>query len=92
MKDVRRITGEFRARIVVPQSLQHRIVKEVHAMSHPGRKGTYLMLQQDHWFRGMKRIVKDVVSHCPDCNAVKGRRLVPEELSPDERPVSLGDR
>jgi len=92
VKAVKRVTGEIRARVVVPESLQRRVVEEAHRASHAGVTGTYHTLQQDHWFRGMKRVVKDVVRHCPECIAVKGRPLTPEKMAPDERPLALGDR
>jgi len=92
VKDVPRSTGEVRSRIVVPQALQLQIVQDTHCLSHAGENGTYRALQLDHWFRDMKKTVKQVVSSCKECIAVKGRPLVPEVMAPDERPIALGDR
>jgi len=92
VKDVRRATGDIHARVVVPKSLQERIVEEIHRLSHAGITGTYHMLQQDHWFRGMKPLIKHIVKHCPECIAIKGRPLTPEVMAPDIRPLALGDR
>ena len=65
VKDVRRITGELRARVIVPKNLQRRIVEKTHRASHAGINGTYHALQRDHWFRGMKRAVKDELDTVP---------------------------
>jgi len=92
VKDVHRVTGEVRTRIVVPRSLQREVVQLMHKMTHAGRHGTYQVLQLDHWFRGMKRVVREVVSTCPECIAVKGRALTKEVMAPDDRPMTLGDR
>ena len=85
-------TQETVYRVVVPQSLQRQVTTYIHKLTHSGIEGTYKALQREHWFRGMKQIVKEVVSNCPDCIAVKGRPRMAETLAPDKRPATLGDR
>ena len=92
LKVVQRATGERRKRIVVPLCMQKQLVQDIHEANHPGVKGTLATLQQNYWFRGMKAVTKDVVRHCPDCIARKGRPLTRERMAPDERPPALGDR
>jgi len=86
------VTGKYYARIIVPLKLQRQVVEEVHNRTHSGFLGTYRAVRIDHWFRGMKQVVKDVVKHCKRCIAVKGRPRTKETLDPDERPTALGDR
>jgi len=38
----------------------------------------------------MKAVTKDVIKHCPDCAARKGRSLTKEVLASDSRPVVFG--
>ena len=92
VKDVKRATGDTHARVIVPNQLQPQIVTEIHRLRYAGITGTYRMLQQDHWFRGMKPLIRRVVKTCPGCIAAKGRALVPEVMAPDARPVELGER
>lgn len=92
MKIVQRDTGERRKRIMVPRELQRELVQSIHETNHPGVKGTLAALQLNYWFRSMKAVTKDVVRHCPDCIARKGRPLTREVMAPDARPPALGDR
>ena len=92
VKDVRDETGSIRSRVVVPTSLQTKIVTEIHNLSHAGVLATYRAVKQDHWFRGMKEEVKRVVRLCPKCIALRGRPITAEVLAPDERPAALGER
>ena len=93
VKDVlREETGEIRPRVVVPESLQKKVVEMIHNQNHAGIFGTLRKVQIDHWFRGMKKVAKEVVKHCEDCIAVKGRPITEEHMAPDDRPMALGDR
>ena len=40
----------------------------------------------------MTIIIRDVIKHCKECIARKGRPLTKEKLAPDERPLVLGGR
>ena len=84
--------GEWRRRIVVPLSLQRRIAIAAHNQNHSGQRGTYAVMRQYHWFRGMKLMAKQVAGSCERCISRKGRALVKEKLSPDQRPLDLGGR
>jgi len=92
VKDIQDTTGIVRSRVIVPGSMQLGIVEQVHQSNHAGVLGTFRLLARDHWFRGMKEMVKRVVRACPDCIAVKGRPITTEVMAPDTRPLSLGDR
>jgi len=91
VKIVKTSTGERKPKIIVPQSLQKRMVTLIHRATHAGITGTWRALQREHWFHGMKQVVKRVVKSCPDCLAVKGRPRIAETLAPDKRPPALGD-
>jgi len=84
--------GEIQMKVVVPASLQYQIIVQAHNSSHAGVNGTYALIRQYHWFRGMKPLVRDVVRHCPKCLARKGRPIRREVLAPDDRPRVLGER
>ena len=58
VKDIREEIGQTRSRVVVPRSLQEEITEEIHNTNHAGIWGTYSLLRRDHWFRGMKEVVK----------------------------------
>jgi len=90
LKRIVRKSGETQDRIVVPLASQKRVVREVHKTNHSGVKGTLAILTR--WFRSMKALVKQIVRHCPECIARKGRPLRRETLAPDERPAALGGR
>lgn len=89
VKNERRETGEFRAKAVIPKSLQRRVVEDAHHLSHAGILGTYRILQQNCWFRKMKTVVKDVVKHCHECIAVRERPTHLEVMASDIRQRSL---
>jgi len=55
----------------VPKNLQRQAENNMHRLDHAGVLGTYKMVQRDHWFRGMEKLVKYVVRHCNECTAVK---------------------
>ena len=92
VKEVARDTGSKIRRIVVPLEMQRKVTEEAHELSHAGVRGTYAVLQQRHWFRGMKASVKEVVRSCPICMASRGRTLSKEKMHPDQRPIALGGR
>jgi len=75
MKEKMSPTGEHRARIVVPLALQRQVVEEAHQQSHAGVFGTREAVRKNHWFRGMRVVVREAVRHCLDRIARKGRRL-----------------
>ena len=92
VKNTMSSTGDTIAKIVVPLSLQRRLVENEHRKNHGGVKSTLADVSRYHWFRGMKTVVKDVIQHCQQCAARKGRPLTKETLAPDERPLELGGR
>ena len=92
MKNVPHSSGQIISKIVVPLSLQKKIVQEAHQKSHGGLKETYEETRRYHWFRNMKQVIREVVSNCEQCLARKGRPLTREVLAPDERPLELGGR
>ena len=92
MKNLPHSNGQIISKIVVPLSLQRRIVQEAHQTSHGGLRTTYEETRRYHWFRNMKQVVREVVNSCEQCHARKGRPLTKEVLAPDERPLELGGR
>ena len=84
--------GEKSIKVVVPAALQYYVVKEAHDASHAGINGTCALVNQYHWFRGIKALARRVVHHCEKCLARKGRPTRKEVLAPDERPRVLGER
>jgi len=92
VKDVKQGMDIYKTRIVVPLSMQRKVIEDIHEKSHGGVHSTLAAAQEYYWFRGMKNTVRDVVRHCESCIARKGRPLTKEVLAPDERPLVLGGR
>jgi len=53
-------------RIVLPASLQCRVVEIAHA-GHQGITKTVALLREKVWFQGMQKAVEDAVKHCLRC-------------------------
>ena len=85
-------SGENRNRIVVPLSMQKDVIENIHKQSHGGVSATINAVRLQHWFRGLKVMVRQHIASCPECIARKGRPLRKEKLAPDNRPLVLGGR
>lgn len=91
MKDVKDKTGEVRPRTLVSLSYRDKSLKKL-TKSAMQEDLEIMKRCQNHWFRGMKLMVNDIVRLCPVCIAIRGRSFTKEVLAPDARPVAFGDR
>lgn len=64
--------------IVIPDSLQRKIVKTAHKMGHLGMSKTKRMLRDRYWFPGMDSMVEEILKQCFECQvATKQHRCEP---------------
>ena len=62
-------------RIVVPNSLQHKVIDWYHTtLVHPGRDRTELTISQHFYWKGMCKQIKQFCKKCPTCQMSKRQR------------------
>ena len=54
-------------RIVIPDSLQRKVVKAVHNLGHLKMTKTKQMLQEKYWFQLMNNLVEQIIGQCYEC-------------------------
>ena len=54
-------------RIVLPTSLQQKVIKTAHQLGHLGTTKTKQMLRAKYWFPGMNIMINQTIGHCFDC-------------------------
>ena len=54
-------------RIVLPTSLQQKVIKADHQLGHRGTTKTKQMLRAKYWFPGMNIMIDQTTGHCFDC-------------------------
>ena len=74
------------ARCVIPKSLRLTILQRLHS-SHRGVSGTLKRARESVFWPGMSGQIKDYISKCDTCSAVKVTAQRPEPLQPHDRPV-----
>ena len=77
-------------RIVVPESLQRKIVKIGHNMGHLGKTKTKQMLREKYWFAAMNSIIDQVIEQCYECK-VATKDSKEEPIKPSEIPAKPWD-
>lgn len=77
-------------RIVVPESLQRKIVKIGHNMGHLGKTKTKQMLREKYWFAAMNSIIDQVIEQCYECK-VATKESKEEPIKPSEIPAKPWD-
>ena len=53
--------------IIVPEKLQHAVIKAAHSLGHLGMTKTKQMLRHKYWFPGMNRLVEEIIGQCYEC-------------------------
>eukprot|EP00794_Sanderia_malayensis_P021366 gene21366-23446_t len=53
--------------IVIPRSLQRKVVKSAHSLGHFGMSKTKRMLREKYWFPKMNKMVEAIVGQCFEC-------------------------
>jgi hypothetical protein len=77
-------------KIVVPASLQRKIVKIAHKMGHLGKTKTKQMLRQKYWFAAMNSMIDQVIEQCYECK-VATKDSKEEPIKPSEIPAKPWD-
>lgn len=62
-------------RILIPSSLQEKVMSEYHGQYHPGVENTILLLKARFYWRGMEKSIKDFVSTCRTCMQTKVSKI-----------------
>ena len=74
-------------RIILPSSLQQKIIKTAHKLRHLGTTKTKQMLQAKYWFPNMNAMIDQMIGHCYDCQVTtKNHREEPikPSVNPEE--------
>ncbi|CAG2202522.1 unnamed protein product [Mytilus edulis] len=53
--------------IVIPESLQRKVIKAAHSMGHLGLTKTKQMLRARYWFPALNSMVEDIIGRCYEC-------------------------
>lgn len=72
-------------RVVLPNSLTKQMAIEMHGQYHAGIENTLLLLKQRFYWRGMAKVVKEVVNNCRTCQQCKPRSAPKAELQTPNR-------
>ncbi|KXJ22395.1 Uncharacterized protein K02A2.6 [Exaiptasia diaphana] len=65
-------------KIVVPATLQRKVVKTAHRLGHLGITKTKQMLREKYWFPTMNNLVEQIIGQCFECQVtVKSHREEP---------------
>ena len=68
--------------IIIPTTLQRKIVTTAHKMGHLGITKTKQMLRERYWFPGMNKLVETIVGQCFECQVTtKSHREEPVKMS-----------
>ena len=78
----RKPTGRFPARFVPPCADRRNMVSELHALGHFGIARTMGIVQQQYYWLGITKDVKDIVASCPECTAKRVQWAKTTELRP----------
>ena len=54
-------------RIVIPTSLQRKVIKAAHQLGHPGMMKTKKALGEKYWFPTMNSMVEQIITECYEC-------------------------
>ena len=60
-------------RIVLPPTLQRKVVKLGHSLGHLGKTKTKQMLREKYWFPPMNSIIDRTIDQCYECQVVTKR-------------------
>ena len=78
----RKPTGRFPARQVPPITHKLGLIQDLHALGHYGVARTMGVVQQQYYWLGITKDVKEVVSECPQCLAQRVQWEKVTELKP----------
>jgi transposase InsO family protein len=82
------VEGEH-ARLVIPKNLHQMFLQLAHDRNnHAGIDRTYQRLRQHYFIKGMAKVVKDYVSHCPSCLINKPPKFAPTGKLQPIRPAA----
>lgn len=76
--------------IVIPESLQKKIVTTGHKLGHLGSTKTKQMLRQRYWFPRMTQLIEQTVNQCFECK-VTTKQSKEEPIKPTEIPEKAWD-
>ena len=69
-------------KIIVPTSLQRKVVKTAHKLGHLGITKTKQMLRERYWFPNMNSLAEQIIGQCFECQVtVKQQRQEPVKSS-----------
>ena len=54
-------------RIIIPNSLQRKVIKATHSLGHLGMAKTKQMLREKYWFPLMNSMVEQIIGQCYEC-------------------------
>ena len=54
-------------KIIIPNSLQEKVVRAAHSLGHFGITKTKQMLRERYWFPKMNNLVEDIIGRCYEC-------------------------
>ena len=75
----------YRDRVVIPQSLQSRVVNWYHeSLMHPGINRTEMTIRQHFTWPNLTNDVKRIVGRCPTCQLTKKNKKKVGHLPPKE--------
>ena len=73
-------------RILIPKTLQTKVMQEYHGQYHPGVENTTLLLKTRFYWRGMEKSIKDFVGTCRTCIQTKVSKVQRSETQIPETP------
>ena len=73
-------------RILIPETLQKKVMQEYHGQYHPGVENTTLLLKTRFYWRGMEKSIKEFVSTCRTCIQTKVSKVQKSETQIPETP------
>ena len=69
--------------IIVPRSLQRKVIQAAHCLGHLGMTKTKRMLREKYWFPTMNSMVEQIIGQCYACQVTtKQHRQEPIKMSP----------
>ncbi|XP_038062363.1 uncharacterized protein K02A2.6-like [Patiria miniata] len=70
-------------RIVIPNCLQHKVIKAAHSLGHLGMTKTKQMLREKYWFPMMNSMVEQIIGQCYECQVTtKDHKQQPIKMTP----------
>lgn len=73
-------------RILIPKTLQKKVIQEYHGQYHPGIENTTLLIKARFYWRGMEKSIGDYVSACRTCIQTKVSKIQRSETQIPETP------